>query len=580
MKRYLGLLLCGLLLAPPVLAAKPAEKAAEPDARTEVLSGEFDQFVRQAIDEGLLAPSSSGERVGAPAEAPAAEAEHPVAAPVAPIAVAMDCSKPYPLDFTEFESVATYADILNYRSQMLQAGGVPEDDPRLAKAYIALDLGSEAVMNLRNPDNQEEIVLREIAFMLDGRMRTNLTYFQELAGCYERANFWLGVAQLTEGQGEGASRIDASFNEFRHLPLQLRTSVTAIAVPALDATGGRFLAQKMMASFSKEELADSSQLQFANAVIELAQGNMAAEELIRTYLLQGRFQEDALFTLIRHKRMIDASLRSILLNGMLVKIEQSQRDEDIRAGLKFVLEELGSESRYITMMDMASRENMQSEAAQSEIRNNFVASLQRDLVSEDPLHNLAAIEALSVETGLLDHHPDRTGLYEAATLKAVRLGFASLADELSRKTQPGEGVAEQRAKLAYRLNDYGGVFQSADANPANPQIGLIAALSAIDQADTAQLQKYVSRLTPDEDTVLALIEHDAATGRWIVPEQIYQAAGALTDEAAKARVARVMALKGKAGSAETSPEPVNMAGVSERLMSTRVALEALEAEDP
>ena len=573
MRRYVWLLLCGALLAPPVLAAKPAEKTAEPDARKQELSTELNQFVRDAIDEGLLAPAGSGASQGADAAlAPSAEAD-PSDAPAAPA-----CGETYPLDFAEFEAIATYADILNYRSQIQTSSTAPAGDPRLSRAYIALDMGSEAVMNLRNPDSPDEVALREVALLLDGRTRVNVPYFRGLARCHERGEFWLGVALLIDGQSAGTAYVDKWFGEYRHLPLQLRTSVTAMAVPALDRTDGRFLSQKMLASFSSEDLRDSTQLQFANAILALGQGSSDAEVLIRTFLLQGRFQEEALLALIRHKRVIDAPLKALLLDSMLQKIEQSRHEEDIRASMQFVLEELSAESRYLTMMEMAGRENMQSAVVQTEIRNHFIAGLQRDLASDDPLQNLAAIEALSVEVGLLDDHDQRTALYEEATLKAVRLGFASLADELSRKTQPGEAVAEQRATLAYRLKDYPAVFQLAQANPSNPQIGLVAALSAIDANDPAQVQKFTGGLKLDADTVLALIEQDAASGRWIVPDTVYQAAGELTDEAQKFRAKRVLDIRRAATGEIETPSQAAMAGISERLMSTRMALESLEGE--
>ncbi|MBY9065767.1 hypothetical protein K1X12_02585 [Hyphomonas sp. WL0036] len=577
MRRILWLFLCGALLAPPVFAAKPAEKAAGPDARKEELSSEFNQFVRDALDEGILAPAGSG--TGAKTAPPAVGEEGALQEVVLPKPVAaLDCSRPYPLDFTEFEAVSSYADILNYRTRILTDGVASADDPRLAKAYIALDLGSEAIMNLRNTKTADEQVLRQVALLLDRRMRTNVGYFEELAGCYEQAEFWLGVAQLVEGRSDGIAHLDNTFNEFRHLPLQLRTSVTALTVPTLDATGGRFLAQKMLASFSKDEVADSTQLQFATAILDLSQGSPEAEARIRAFLLQGRFQEDALFALIRHGRIIDAPVRAVLLDGMLVKIEQSQRDEDIRAGMRFVLDELSAESRYLTMLDMAGRENMQSAAAQEEIRTHFVGGVKRDLASEDPLHNLAAIEALSVEAGLLDEYAERTEIFEEATLKAVRLGFASLADQLSQKTQPLDTVTEQRATLAYRLKDYPSVYRLAAENPSSLQIGLVAALSSIEANDPAQLQSYASRLELNPETILVLIEQDAASGRWIVPQNVYDAAGNISDPAFKPRADRVLALKTAAAGDATAPEPVNLAGVSGRLMSTRMALESLEGE--
>ncbi|OYW89418.1 MAG: hypothetical protein B7Z22_00280, partial [Hyphomonas sp. 32-62-5] len=333
MRRYVWLLLCGALLAPPVLAAKPVEKTAEPDARQQELSTELNQFVRDAIDEGLLAPAGSGAaRDMEAAEIPAAgELPSGTAATIA-------CGETYPLDFTEFEAIASYADILNYRSQIQASSAATAADPRLSRAYIALDMGSEAVMNLRNPDSPDEVALREVALLLDGRTRANVSYFQGLARCHERGQFWLGVALLVDGQSAGTAYVDKWFSEYRHLPLQLRTSVTALAVPALDRTDGRFLSQKMLASFSSDDLRDSTQLQFANAILALGQGSSEAEVLIRTFLLQGRFQEEALLALIRHKRVIDAPLKTLLLDSMLQKIEQSRHEEDIRASMQFVLE--------------------------------------------------------------------------------------------------------------------------------------------------------------------------------------------------------------------------------------------------
>lgn len=584
MRRYLWLLLCGALLAPPVLAAKPAEKTAGPDARQQELSTELNQFVRDAIDEGLLAPSGSG--AASQLAGKSEESAPPVvqAGPVPKLAAgkwtfsgSLDCTAPYPLDFAEFESLSSYSDILNYRSQLL-ADGQDADDPRLARAYVALDMGAEAAMNMSDPANPEEMALHQLAQLLDGRVRPDVAYFQELARCHDRGAFWLGVALLADGQGAGASHVDAGFNEFRHLPLQLRTSLTALAVPALDRTDGRFLSQKMLASFAREEIRDSAQLQFANAIFEMGQGSTEAEVRIRTFLLQGRFQEEALFALIRHHRVIDAPLKALLMDGMLLKLERSQRDEDIRASMKFVLEELSGESAYLTMLDMAGRENMQGDAVQDEIRKYFVEGVERDLASADPLINLAAIEALSAEGGLLDTHDKRTALYEAATLKAVRLGFASLADELSQKAQPGEAVAEQRATLAYRLKDYFSVFELAESNPENPQIGLVAALSAINSKDAAEAQKFTARLKLDDDTVLALIEQDAANRTWVLPSTVYQAASAIEDAGKKGRVERVLSLKRAATGNTEGPRPASLAVMPDRLISSRRALESLEGE--
>lgn len=128
------------------------------------------------------------------------------------------------------------------------------------------------------------------------------------------------------------------------------------------------------------------------------------------------------------------------------------------------------------------------------------------------------------------------------------------------------------------MKDYPAVFQLADANPANTPIGLVAALSAIAANDSAEVQKFTSRLTLDDETILTLIEKDAASNRWIVPGNIYQAAGAIDDADKKTRVARVLSLKQVASGNMAAPAPASMAGIPDRLMSARTALESLEGE--
>lgn len=569
MRRYVWILLCGAFLAPPVLAAKPAERAAEPDARTQELSSELNQFVEDAIRGGLLAPAGSGvRRVQEPSAAP-----QPLTAPAdiwTPPAV--ECGATYPLDFSDFRSLSQYQDVIAYRQ------GSPVRDPALAKAYIALALGSEAVMNLGRPDDASEVALHHLATLLEGRRRPDLGYFRALADCHAEAGFWLAIAELATGEAAGIARLDGHLNEFRGLPLQLRARVATLAIPALDKRGEPLLAHKMIASFAPEEIANSSQLRFSQAVIDLTNGNAAAEATIRSFLLQARFQEEAIGALVRNGRPIDAPMRAMLLDGMLMKLEQVERDDDVRASLRFVLDELASLSRYVTMMEMAGRDTMQGQAAQDEIRRHFTAALERDLAGDDALRQLAALEALSIEQGLLDAHPGRAGLYETATLQAVKLGLGSLASELSKKSGAPVSLDEGRARRAVRMKDYPAVYGLADANPESGRIGLIAALSAIEAKDTAQLRRLEGRLKMDGETILALIEQDAASRSWMVSASVYEAAANLTEESHKARAGRVLALRRAAENGPAAPPPLTMAGVPDRLSQTRARLNVLEGE--
>lgn len=579
MRRFVWILLASLLLAPPGLAFKPNPDEPGATARRSELSDELGAFVRQAVNEGLLDPVGTQA-----AEENKAGQGHPdVAEPAsaqpqpAPQAGPIDCTKPYPLDFRDFDALSNYSDIYAYREDSPvagEAGNGSNPGLTLARAYLSLDLASEAAMTVKTGRDQDAIALQQLAGLLDGRSAYSADYFAELTDCYPQAGLWLGLALVARHKDAGARLLEANLTGFRQLPLHLRDRAALIAIPALDDLGQRALAQLLFASFSEEEVTNSTQLRFAKAVLGLASGDPEAEQLIGQFLIQARFQEAALSALVRYKRPLNASVRDILFDDMVTRIEMAQQDTDVRNDLRFVLDEMSNSSMYLPMMKLADLPSLQSPEARSELTRHFAASLKRDLASEESLRNLAAIEALIKDPGLLDDAPERAGLYETATTVAVRLGFGSLGDALASKSEGGEGVAEQRAVLAYRQKHLDEVFTLAARYPANQKITLIAARAAIDGRDKVKLSVYESRLSLVPETVLALIEQDAAASHWIVSDKVFDAASQLTDEEHKRRVARVLRLK-QAGPATVASGRVNMSSIPGKLDRSRQSLEQM-----
>lgn len=581
MRRVGWILVCSLLLAPPGLALKPGPDTE--DRRTE-LSNELGAFVRQAVDEGLLDP------VGKKAPEPIMPGPDVAAAEVRPaapeLAIAqegpIDCTRPYPLDFAAFGELSEYQDIYAYREDSPDTGQTGDGrNPglTLARAYLSLDLASEALMTVRTSRDQEGIALSQLAALLEGSRTPNIAYFEELTQCYAPAGLWLGIAHLARNDAEGVALVEANLTGFRKLPLQLRDRAATVAIPALESFGNRALAQMLFASFSEDEIANSTQLEFLEAVLNLGAGEPEAEQVVRDFLAQGRFQEQALSALVRNKKPVSSALREILVDDMVNRIELAQQDADVRDDLRFVLDEMSQASMYLPMMKLAELPSMKTPEARAELTRHLAASLKRDLASDDPLRNLAAIEALIKDPGLLDSAPDRASLYETATALSVRLGFGSLGDALAEKAEAGEGVAEQRAVLAYRQKQTDELFTLAARFPENQRITLIAARAAIDKKDTAKLPVYESRLTLDPDTILALIEQDAATGNWIVSGKVYSAASFLTDPEQKRRVERVLRLK-QAGATQVAATRVNMSSVPAKLERTRQSLEQMSGGAP
>lgn len=584
MRRIGWILVCSLLLAPPGLALKPGPATPDTEDRRSELSNELGAFVRQAVDEGLLDPvgKKAAEPVLPVPDVAASEVQP--AAPELVIAQAgpIDCARPYPLDFAAFGELSGYQDIYAYREESPGSGEASDGrNPglTLARAYLSLDLASEALMTVRSSRDQEGIALSQLAALLEGSRAPNIAYFEELSRCYAPAGLWLGIAHLARNEAEGVALVEANLTGFRKLPLQLRDRAATMAIPALESLGNRALAQMLFASFSEDEIANSTQLEFLEAVLNLSSGDPEAEQVVRDFLVQGRFQEQALSALVRNKKPVSSALREILVDDMVNRIELAQQDADVRDDLRFVLDEMSEASMYLPMMKLADLPSMQTPEARAELTRHLAASLKRDLASDDSLHNLAAIEALIKDPGLLDASPDRAELYETATALSVRLGFGSLGDALAEKAEAGEGVAEQRAVLAYRQKQTDELFTLAARFPENQKITLIASMAAIDKKDTAKLPVYESRLKLEPDTILALIEQDAATGNWIVSGKVYSAASALTDAEQKRRVERVLRLK-QAGATQVTATRVNMSSVPAKLERTRQSLEQMSGGAP
>lgn len=582
MKPFVWILLAGLFLAPPGLALKDTPASPEPDSRRSELSNELGAFVREALNEGLLDPAGTAD---APKAQKALEAKEAAPAKrLAPVAAGpLDCSLPYPLDFSRFESLSRYSDIYAYREESIAEEGTASEGGHtgatLAKAYLSLDLASEAAMTIKSARDQEAIALQNLAILMEGHLAPPVGYFTELTACYPQAALWRALALVSEHQPEGAALLETNLSAFRKLPLQLRDRAAMIAIPALDGLNQRTLAKLLLAAFSEEEIANSAQLRFSEAVLGLGDADAASEKLIGQYLVQARFQEVAMAALIRHERKVNTAVREILVEDMVNRIELAQQNADVRDDLRFVLNELSAASMYVPMMRLSELPSMQTEAAQEELARHLVSSLERDLGSEEPLRNLAAIEALIKDEGLLDGVAQRADLYESATVVAVRLGFGSLGDALVVKATGGEGVAEQRALLAYRQKNLKEVYDLAGKYPSNQKINLIAARAAIAANDRTRLPAFEARLQLEPDTILMLIEDDAAAGNWAVSEKVYQAALNLTDEAQAWRVDRVMLLK-QSPSFVPPEKRIAMSSIPGKLDRSRQSLAQLSGEAP
>jgi len=567
MKRLSLILLLSCCLAPQTLALEEAA-GAQPDAgkgKPKVLANELDQFVRDAISEGLLTPAGSGEDEPdvEPEEDLQAETVQPRKA-AAPLAAEVDCSAAYPLDFSDFREFDRYQQIYTFQEKTSGSGERPagEADFSLAKAYLSLGLYSEARMVLKSTPGPEAAAYRTLAATMENRTAADVSYFRELASCNDEAGVWLAVALLANDQDEGARRFEDNLNGFRKLPFRLRADIAALVIPQFDKRNEKILPIKLLADFSEEEMQSAPQLQFAKAIVDLGQNNSEGEKTVRAFLNEPQFQEEALAALMRHEKPLNGLYEEILLGELMKKFGQTGNDRALAASLQFALQELSSSSHYQPIMDLATMPALQNDAAQAEIRRQFVNGLSRDLASDNRLRNLAALNALVSDPGILDAAPEKTEFYRSGAALAVRFGLASLTKELMRRDGADDAVAEQLADLEFQRGDYGSVATWARTYPHSAHMALLASMGAIREGDASTLKEFAERIDLDPESVLALIEQDAASGHWMVSTDFYMAAAGLTDSVQKQRAARVFAMRQAARELAAGPAKIEMTKVA------------------
>lgn len=547
MTRFGLLLLLGCVLVPASLAQEGA--IAEPGAeqgQPVQLANELDQFVRDAIDEGLLTP------VGQADAEPEEQADDRPSLPAgvrprqaAPFEVEVDCNGPNPLDFGEFEAFDRYQQIYTFQEKASQQPGQGEElaGVELAKAYLALGLYSEAGMVLKSTPGPVATAYLKVSRMMENRAIADLEYFQKLAECREEAGIWYGVALLANDRDAGVEVLSENINAFRKLPFRLRADLTAMVVPELDKRGERILPVKLLADFTSAQVADTTQLQFAKSIIDLGEQRPDAENDIRRFLSEPQFQEQALAVLMRHGKPLNSLQEEILMGELMKKFGQTGDDRALAASLQYALQELSGSSNYQPIMELAGMPALQNESAQKEIRRQFIKGLERDLNSDNRLRNLAALNALVSDPGILETAPERTKLYRAGASLAVRFGLVSMTRVLMKQDEADDAVIAELARLEFRAGDYDAVTNWAQAYPENAPLNLLAAQSAIRQGNPVGLRIYEGRLELEPEAVLSLIELDAATNRWMVSDEIYAAAAALSDPVLKQRADRVFAMR-------------------------------------
>lgn len=529
--------LLAFVLAPVLLMQLAGAEDASPEAEAAELPDAWSQFVREAVDGGLLTPPDQAEPTLPVAVEPpvVAEEERAVveAAPVSILPAPANCSSEHPFNFYAFGALVRYQDLYD----------LPDTDVIVkARAFISLGMYSEAETSLRRVEGEPAMAQRALARLMANRTSVDVETFRSLATCHETARFWYGLALLLADHDNAASILDSRMYDYLSIPKRLRADVASLAIPALEARGERELARKFLEGFSEDERHDYSQLRFVEAVIRFGDGEADAEPVLREFLTHPRFQEEALEALDRSEGTIETGHKDIILQDMMRFANATGDDVDMSASLSFALNEYEAGSRYEAMVELSDVSAFQGEASRSEIRSSMIDTLERDLGGDDPMRRLAGLSALAQMPEILSEESDAR-LFTRAVLVSAEFGFGSLANLLAERASIEIEADTRRAAIALRQGDYAAVYMLATRHTGDEEINLFATLAAMREADDFYFQVFADRLAPEPQSIVRLIEEDAMTGRWIIPEYLYVAADGISDTALRTRIDRVLTLR-------------------------------------
>lgn len=538
------LLLALALPASGVALAQGPSEGLQAERDVQELPGKLRSFIDEAIDEGLLTPAEmpAPDKAAAADPAPATIAQPAASKQAEPARAAVSCALTDPLDFAAYGELRNYGDLIAWReSKAASVEGV--SDIALAKAFLSLGLNEEARLQLSGLEDETAYALRQLAHLLEGRKVPEINYFRTLADCHDSAGTWLSVALLQSRQPEGTAQLERHFAAFREMPLQLRIQVSGIAVPALEQMDATLMAEKLMASFSHEEVNRSARLAFNEAILDMNEGSEQAEKVLRRHLSDPAYRSQAAGALMKHGRPVDKEYREDFANSLIDDVGRLPEDVTLSAGLDIMLQDLNGVADYGLIWKLADLPATQAPDAREKLQARFAGLLRRDLSSVERLDNLTAINELMGGYDLLEGHDDADALTRLAVDLAIDLGFQNLANKLARRAGDDETLAYAQASLAYRLEDYEVLKQLSKVHPAHQGILLLAAKSAIHSRNQTWLDELEPKLMLEEEALVELLECDSMHGGSMVSERIYNLAQGFEDETLRARVERLSALR-------------------------------------
>ena len=529
------LLTLAIMAGASAFGEQPSEaNASQVDA--DRLSEHFRDFVDEALDEGLLMPKETDQ----PASSTqlfrgrlqqAEEAQTPLELSV--------CGMDRVSGFQEFKDFSTYEDLILWRQQRLAEDG-ELSSVELSKAYIATGLYAEARLELSRVEGDESKFLYAIARLLEDSQVPDIEVFETAAECGDENRLWLAAAQLAILNPQGAEMLDGQLMAFRNLPHQMKVQLGSNLIPVLDRMKRKLLAEKLLAAFEPAIIKRTRGLSFSKALLDRDQA------VVRQYLAYPETRSQAAAALVRFGFKVDPALQSELVDNALQDVQRLPENANVRASIQTMLNDMDDTSDYTLLTQLAKLSTLHAPEMRDLLSEQFESRLRKDLMKTGETANLTAIGALVENDALLRERPESGDIFMAASAGSATLGLKSLSDFLGAGMQTSDDQISAQAALAFRMADFDTLHQLSRTAQDNPDVSRLATMSAIMLQDKAWLQQAGAHVPLDTETLVALIECDAAGGNWLLPSTIYSAVERVDEPEYRGRIELILAMRARA----------------------------------
>lgn len=475
--------------------AKDVSSADSPAA--EESDAGLNAFVDAAIQSGLLVPNGEGE----------VEISPETLANIAYV-----CGETYPLDLSVVKSLRRF-------TELPSPSAADDEDPERKlvtdlKSKLALGLYAEAKALLINKPETEWVAYRKLIALMENRQRPDVDYFKTLASCYPEASLWHAVAQLVVFDPTGVDGIALEVSSIRALPFNMREDVSMLAIPTLLIERRSDLAQQILATFTPEEIENSTRLSaLKTAIIDMPTGSESDDRLVML-MSRPKLKLAALLILVERDDSLRPNIRSFALEEAWNVLEQSETQHDLDPILEFVIKHLASDDLYagldrVRALPVAARADVRAS-----IDNYTMIALDDYLNDQDPANAINALETLNTFHTDLPVDERGNALRKQGAQKAIELGLFSMVKHFLEPVDREPQVGLLLATAAFWGHANQELFAVRDEFPQEPEINRMAGIRALQANLPAIARTAYNALTAHPSLQLELLEQGAIESNW------------------------------------------------------------------